>query len=36
MKPFNKLVKVELAPGKTAAWEDLALSTVVPAGQELP
>jgi len=35
MKPFNELVKVELAPGKAAAWVDLDLSTVVPAGQEL-
>jgi hypothetical protein len=35
MKPFNKLVTVELAPNKAAAWVDLDLSTVVPAGHEL-
>jgi hypothetical protein len=35
MKPFNKLIMVELTNGKAAAWVDLDLSTVVPAGQEL-
>jgi hypothetical protein len=35
MKPFNTLVKVELAPNKAAAWVDLDLATVVPAGHEL-
>jgi hypothetical protein len=35
MKPFNKLVVAELAPGKAAGWVDIDLSTVVPAGHEL-
>lgn len=35
MTPFNKLVKVELPSNKAAAWVDLDLSTIVPAGQSL-
>ena len=35
MKPFNKLIRVDVASGKAAGWVDLDLSTIVPAGQML-
>ena len=35
MKPFNRLVRVDVSPGSAAGWVDLVLSTVVPAGKHL-
>lgn len=35
MKGFNKLIRVDVVPGSQAAWSDLVLSTVVPAGKML-